>query len=256
MRWSTCLLALLLLLPHCSRRRTGPSPADLYELYKERFQSAEALEDEGKRYDAIRDYEEAKEALEALDVTYPKSMYFEEKDLARVKDVIRHLKDEERRGVEAVIAGQEGPPPVPEPEMTGELYDSIRRGIETKIGAETNDKLKRVKRVEPDVVDHTPALVIHVLTNSRLIEGMMVEQVKGELKEVLRVVRAHQEELDSYKIYLIAGYKAIEGAGGYAEPVLLAEYRFTPAAFQKIDWEKLESDEGKISDFATSFKEP
>ena len=120
----------------------------------------------------------------------------------------------------------------------------------------TNDELDRVKRVEPFVVDNTPALVIHILTNSQLIEGMMLQQCKREMKEVLRVIRTHRDELGAFKIYTFSGFKAIEGAGGYAEPVLLFEYRFTPEDFDKIDWDKLKGEDGDIKEMATHSIEP
>ncbi|MCZ6602322.1 MAG: hypothetical protein O6952_04885, partial [Planctomycetota bacterium] len=123
-------------------------------------------------------------------------------------------------------------------------------------GKLTNDELDRVKQVEPFVVDNTPALVIHILTNSQLIEGMMLHQCKREMKEVLRVIRTHRNELGAFKIFTFSGFKAIEGAGGYAEPVLLFEYRFTPEDFDKIDWDKLKGEEGDIKEMATETIEP
>ncbi|MCZ6690264.1 MAG: hypothetical protein O7H41_11715 [Planctomycetota bacterium] len=258
-----CLLALMFVVSGCSRGPTGPTPSDIYEGYKGHFNDAQAEEKRGDRYEAIQEYILAKKALEDLGVKYPDSMLYDERELARVKEVIKELKDEERRGVEAVIAGQEGPPPIPEPEMSGELFHSIKGAIETKIGALTktdgkltNDELDRVKRVEPFVVDNTPALVIHILTNSRLIPGMQIQQCEREMKEVLRVIRTHRDELGAFKLYTFSGFKAIEGAGGYAEPVLLFEYRFTPEDFDKIDWAKLMGEEGEIGEMATETIEP
>ena len=263
MRWVTYLIFLGLMLPSCSGGPTGPLPAEMYEEVSHLFEEAETVEAKGDRIQAIHNYRKAKEALEDLSAAYPRSQYFDEGELARVKDILIRLNDEERRGVEALIKGQEGPPPVPEPEMSGELYKSMKKSIQSKIGTLTgtdgvltNDELDRVKRVEPDVVDNTPALVIHILTNTQMIEGMMLQQVKRELKEVLKVVRAHQDELDNYEIYIFAGFKAIEGAGGYAEPSLKVEYRFSPEDFKAIDWDKLAEEESDIKDFATVTKEP
>lgn len=256
-------ITLILLVPSCTRRQRGPTAEDTYDRYQDRFREAEVLDGKGDRTAAIQAYVEAKEALEDLRVHFPKSAFYDERDLAHVKDIIYRLRDEERRGVEAIIAGQEGPPPAEEPPMSGELYRSIKGGIEIEIGKLTNHEtghepqgLDRVKRVEPDVVDNTPALVIHITANDRFIEGMMHEEVRRDLKEVMKVLRAHEGDLKPYELILLAGYKAVAGAGGYAEPVLMVEYRFTQEAFKTVDWEKLEDQEVDISEFATSSREP
>lgn len=256
MRQAAVFLAVLIVVPSCSRRPTGPTPLEMYEEYENQFAKARALEKNGNRVRAIQTYIEAKEALENLKATYPKSAYFDQADLARAKDVITRLKDEERRGVEETIAGQEGPPRPPEPKLSGDVYWSMRRAMEAKLGKQNNQELDRIKRIEPDVVDNLQALVVHILANDRMITGMMLQEVNRDMKEALKVLHVHEEELALYQIIVVSGYKAVAGAGGYAEPVLMVEYKFSPEDFKGIDWSKMDDEEADISEFATSTREP
>lgn len=255
------LVTAILLLPACTGRPSGPSAADYYGRYEDRLREAEVLEKKGDRVGAIGAYTEAKDALEAMRVKFKDSAYYDAGDLAHVKGIINRLRDEERRGVDALVDSR--PERVEEPPMSGELYHSIRGGIEHKIGKLTNHEtgyeppgLDRVKRVEPDVVDNTPALVIHITANDRFIEGMMYQEIKRDLLEALKVVHVHDDDLGPYDLILLAGYKAVPGVGGYAEPVLMVEYRFTKEDYKKIDWSQLEGDDADISKFATSTREP
>ena len=113
--------------------------------------------------------------------------------------------------------------------------------------------LDRVKQIEPHVIDNTPSLVVQILAMDRFIPGQMVQEIKEDLKKVMKVLDVHRKSLEPYPQIVVAGYKVVEGADGYAEAVLLMEFRYSQDDFRKVPFEKLDDKDYNMKDDATKY---